>query len=111
MKNIVWKNYGNNAGFPCYQSKIGFVEAFCTPKIVYPYGYYDRRRLIGWSHRIWCKGKSINGIKIRKSLEKAKNDAENLARKCLLGFGSEIITGLKMSGMLEKVLDEVGIDL
>lgn len=112
MKEIIWKSDVGESQFITYYAKIGFVDAYCTPwqlqEIKYPNNCYDK--LIGWEYKIWFKGKSIRGNKLRKSLEDAKSDAEKLARECLLGHGFEIIKELKEVGMLEEVLSEVGID-
>ncbi len=77
---------------------------------MYRKGFYSKQRLVGWTHRLWIKGGFIDGEKTRKSLDMAKCDAKKLAVKYLIGYGFEVVKELKAAGMLEEVLDEVGIE-
>ena len=110
MKNVVWKEGYFIDGFLTYFTTIGSIEVYCIPEVVYPYGFYNRKRVSGWKPSFWSGKVYIEGARVRKSLEDAESDAEKLVIDFLLSYGASVLTQLKRAGILEEAMSIAGID-
>ncbi len=111
MRKITWREGYTQSGFSTHLAKIGSITITVNPKIDYPYGDYDKRRLVGWTFVFYDGHDTHYRENVKKSLEMAKEDAEKTVIQFLYDRGIVVAEELKKIGLLEGVLSEIEIDL